>query len=354
MRKTLALVVLIGCAYVSTVDAQTVQRPTRPYRGLFGGGPPQDPNRTRKELTLTVSVLGGYDDEIIPGSSLTPVTPGQLGDSAYSGTADVALNYWHGRTTRFFSMDARTFSSTYSYVDVPPAIGGSIVVTAATDVGRKGRVSVRQIVSYEPSLVLGAFASLEGDVDPLVLPESGPGNGFLDQRSWSTGTSGSVERRWTARQSSTLSAESTRRTYLDDLGYNSAYTGVDARHRWNLNRTTSLNFSYMYADLSVGDVTGDTTPTTSHALEGAASYMRRLSATRQMQFAGGAGATLVQTIDLVRLPIEYGSRLATVLCAWISGDPGRLVATIGGLPVRSLASVWKRSRPTPPAFAPTA
>ncbi len=65
MRKMLALTVLVVCGVASDTNAQTVQRPSRPYRGLFGGGPTPDPNRSRQELTLSGNLSVGYDTWLV-------------------------------------------------------------------------------------------------------------------------------------------------------------------------------------------------------------------------------------------------------------------------------------------------
>ena len=67
MRRLVLATVVCVCAVAADASAQMVQRPARPYRGLFGGGPTTDPNRTRSELTFTGSVLVGHDTWLSPG-----------------------------------------------------------------------------------------------------------------------------------------------------------------------------------------------------------------------------------------------------------------------------------------------
>ena len=341
---------LLVCALVvclpGAVFAQAVQRPTRPYRGIFGGGPPPDPNRTRQELTLTAGLLGGYDDYLVPGSESGPILPTQVGESAFSISVDAGMHYWYGRALRSVSIDVRAFSSAYRNAGIDPTIGVDLVVSGTSDLGRKSNIDATQTVTYSPTLVTGAFSPLAGDVDFQALPESGAGTGLVEQRSWATNTSVSVDRRWTPRQTTTGALSFSQRTYLNQLGYDSTSYSAGAGHDWNLNRTVSMGGSYNYSDTTLEETTGGTMPVTDHAFEVTASYRRRVSPTRQFEISGGLGRTYVQTLTVLErepltywLPTGHATFRLDIGRSWaLAGDYQRSVSVLQGVTLESFAT----------------
>src|SRR5688572_17160424 len=201
MTRITAFVALALLCVPPAVSAQAIQRSTRPFRGLFGGGPPPDPNRTRQELTLSGSLLGGYDDMLTPGQSGPgPLDPAQAIDSGYTGTADATLNYFIGRAERSFNATGRAFTTAYSFSDVEQLVGGGVTLVALTPVAHRTRLSLGQSFSYAPNLVLGTFSSLQPTVDATTLPDSGERSGLAEQRSISRSTDVNFLRNWTTRQ----------------------------------------------------------------------------------------------------------------------------------------------------------
>src|SRR4051812_41526370 len=105
-----AAALIVAAAVAPVVSAQVVEPPPRPYRGLFGGGSHPDPTRTRKELTLTVNALGGFDDNLAPPGGGGAIVPRPSG---YTGFTDVILRYWFGRDVRSLELTGRSFMNTY-------------------------------------------------------------------------------------------------------------------------------------------------------------------------------------------------------------------------------------------------
>ena len=347
MRSLLTTLTLVVCASAVTVEAQTAQpRPSRPIRGLFGGSSqPPDPNRTRSELTLTGSILGGYDDYILPGGPTGPVDPDEV-QNGYTGVADFALRYFYGRTVRSFAANLRGFANTYSDIGVDPSIGSALNLDALTNLGRRNSLHATQSMTYEPSLVLGAFGSLQGAVEADVLPESGAGSGIVSQRSWASNTTLALSRRWTPRHTTSLQGGYAKRTYLDALGFDSSTYNAGTEHSWALTRTTNLEGQYEYSDSRVEDDEGRTMPLSDHTVEASISYRRRLTPTRQLQLTGGGGASYVnsqQSFD--REPVAYwtpaghASVRLDVGRTWaIAGDYRRSVEVLQGVTIESFAT----------------
>src|SRR5262245_21525289 len=116
--RLFALPVLLGLALPVAATAQLLERPRRPFTGLFGGGPPPDPTRPRQELTLTVNLLGGYDDNLSLTGTDTNRPPDPNQDKAgYTRSGDVLLRYWRGTTQRSFEIEGRGYVNSYSNSD---------------------------------------------------------------------------------------------------------------------------------------------------------------------------------------------------------------------------------------------
>ena len=290
----------------SLAGAQVAQRPARPTRGLFGGGPPQDPNRTRQDLSLTGSFLGGYDEYLSPSGATGPQLPGATSESGWAGIAETTLSYFYGRTERFFSFDGRAVSNTYSGVTTDSSFGGDVSLTGSTEVGRRNALTFRQDFAYLPSLLLGGDSLGVDALDPALPPVVS--SGVLDERSLSIATGVTFAHNWTPRQATSFDLSHTRQTYLDNIGHSTLTTEGSVQQTWNLTRTVGLTGSYRYSDALLGGTQDDDTgeiPLRQHALEGGVTYSRRISPTRTFRFAGSLGATRADTLyGLTRAPLE--------------------------------------------------
>ena len=303
MRRVLAIAALIVSAVNADVAAQIVQRPSRPYRGLFGGGPTPDPNRTRSELTFSGGALVGYDTWLSPGGQECPIRPPQR-QSGLAMAGEAALAYFRGRANRSISIDGRADTNGYSGIDADTTIGGNVVVAATTNLGPVMQLRAFQSFAYEPTLVLGGSPIVDGGVDAPVAPEVT--SGYLDQRSWSSDSSVNLSRRWTARQTTQVAAAYSRSTYLDNFGYDTSTRVADLTHTWLFSRTSSLGAHYGFSDSDSDAGDGLSTPMTDQSLDLSFGYTRRLSPSRQLLVEVGGGATHVSTLNrLDRSGLSY-------------------------------------------------
>lgn len=171
MRLTLtrALAASALALTATAAMAQTApERPTRPYRGLFGGNQDDDPNRTTQRLDLTFLAEGSYDDNV--AADLASVQPGQYQGSGYGAGALAVLEYYRGRADRFFAASAQSgvkrvedrngSGADRSYVHHAATLSGR------TKLGRSTAFSVDQRVSYQP------YYSLQG-LPVYSAPDSG-------------------------------------------------------------------------------------------------------------------------------------------------------------------------------------
>jgi hypothetical protein len=346
MRATLAMIAALVCAVATDASAQTVTRPTRPYRGLFGGGPAPDPNRTRTELTLTGNALVGYDTWLSPDGAAVPDNPFDARQSGRAVTGEAALAYFRGRANRSLAIDGRARTNSYSGTGVDPTIGGNVVVTADTNLGRVSQLHATQSLAYEPTLVLGGQLPRSGDRSVPVAPELAVSTGYLEQRSWSSNSSVGFSRRWTPRHTLQIDSAYSRSTYLDEFGYNTRSRLAGLSHSWQFSRTSSVRGHYSFSDLKSDAAGAPTTPMTNQSVDGSFGYTRRLSPTRQLSLNIGVGATHVSTLRaLDRSALVYWTPSADGSLSWdvgrswaIAANYTRAVSVLEGVSLTAFAT----------------
>jgi hypothetical protein len=297
----LSILALAVAAPVPAV-AQIIERPARPFRGLFGGGPPPDPNRTRQELTLTSSLFAGYDDVLAPGGSHPT---GETPVSGYTGYADVALQYWKGRTNRSFEVQGRGYGNAYTNLGLNPSFGGNVWIQGKTPIGRRNQLHASQTVSYDPFFAPGT-GPLIGDLAPEVPAETVSTHGLTEHPSWTAETILSMTREFTPRRSLTAHYEFNRQNYIGLGGIDNLSHAVQASYESAVSRTVSIRASYGFSRTTFEEDPGPDRPLTDHSVDLGATYERRLSRTRQVTFSGGGGAAYVDTVSTVtQQPIAY-------------------------------------------------
>jgi hypothetical protein len=352
MHRLFLTTLVCVCAVAADASAQMVQRPLRPYRGLFGGGPPTDPNRTRSELTFTGSMLVGHDTWLSPGGGSGGIDPTRERQSGRTLSGEAAIRYYRGRAQRSVTVDARTLTLGYSGIGVDPTVNGHVSVNGETNLGRVAQLRVTQSFSYEPTLVLGSTGSILGDAGTALAPEadipivSSVTSGYLEQRSWSSNSSASLERRWTPRQTTQVNAGYMRSTFLDELGFDTTAVRADASHMWQVTRAASVRGLYSFTDLDSQTADGLSTPMTHQRIDGGVGFSRRLSPTRNMSFSVGGGATHVSTLNTAnRSPLAYwmpsgaGSFSIDVGRSWsVATNYTRSVSVLQGVSLTSFAA----------------
>jgi hypothetical protein len=349
MHRLLIATAMCVCVAAADASAQQVQRPSRPYRGLFGGGPSTDPNRVRAELTFTGSMLVGHDTWLSPGGGGIDTTRERQSGRTLSGEA--AIRYFYGRARRSFAIDGRTLTLGYSGVGVDPTLSGHVAINGETGLGRLFHVRATQSFAYEPTLVLGGAGSTLGDAGPTLAPDidipqvASVPSGYLEQRSWSSNSHAALERRWTPRHLTQAGAGHQRSTYLDELGNDSRAIRADVSHSWQFARTSTVRGLYSYIDMQ-SEGGGLTTPMTNERIDGSFGYSRRLSPTRHLSFSVGGGATHVTTLNAAdRTPLDYwmpsgsGSFSTDVGRSWaVSAAYTRAVSVMQGVSLTSFAT----------------
>jgi hypothetical protein len=319
-RRTAPLLLLFGLSCtVTSADAQTQAQAgrgaQRPFRGLFGGSPTPDPNRTRQELSLTGNVLVSYDNNLATAAAGGGgAEPNADGPGGYLGTGSLDVHYFRGRQIRSFAIDGSAFVTKYGQ-SIGMIEGGSVTVAGTTQMRRRDRFSASQSFSYEPLLTLGSF-------DPLVpvdgansTPENSQFAGLEERRS--LGAQGTADYQWSMSRRNSLGFNYgfQAQRYLDSdssLGNSQSHRGA-ATYTRTLTRTFGLRGSYNYSYGRVEDVDG-TRPLTQQTIEGGPQYSKSLSRTRRIQASAGVGgqnARTLASVSLRRTPVEYWTPFGT-------------------------------------------
>ena len=277
----------------STVEAQVISRPPRAYRGLFGGRPTADPNRTRQTVVFTANALGGYDDNAGTGTD-QPGPPGTPAGPGYTGVFDFGLRYERGRLDRNFFIGGIGSIAEYENIGIPSGNSGGLEFGGRGPLGRRTTVSVDGAAEYDTQLQISD--PITGGGDPDLAPSSPSIYGLGDRPSWRFRTTGSLVEAWNRRQSTEvrLSYDSTQ--YTDDLAGDTVGRRVAVMHRRQMTRSTKLLASYDYGNSKFGLGPGDPgRPLLEHRISGGVDVLKRLDPRRVFTLVAEAGGLRVES-----------------------------------------------------------
>jgi hypothetical protein len=338
---SVTLALTLACAGVA--HAQVRDLPARPYRGLFGGGRPPDPNRLGHQLSLNVNLLGGYDDITQVAGSADPNAPVQPRFTGSTGFAEANLRYLLSKRERSFEVSGRGYLTSFSAGS--PSLGADVQLQAAAPMGRRARIRASQAVRNAPYLSLGEFGQLESVVGLGTLPQDDPTLGLAELRSWGLDSSVSVSRDWTTRQSMSASYALGRTDYPDEtLGLDSRSQTGSVDYTWRYSRVSGLHGSYTAANT---DFPGrENAESTTHTMDGGLDYNRRLSPTRRVTVSGNGGAVYLRNISPTTgqltgywTPAARASVRLDVARSWVvNADFSRSVSVLDRISVQRFAS----------------
>lgn len=331
----LSLVVIgLFAATAAESEAQILDRPQRPFRGVFGGAEVPNPNRTRQELTLFADMLGGYDSNLAPEGS-TPVQRATIPASGFTGLGDVVLRYWHGRAARNIEVEGRGYVTAYTLRTVEPLVGQNLRVRGQTMFDRRTRIEGNAYFTRDPFLGFGGYDGLPV-VEALALDN--PANGLTSGLSRSLTAIGALTREWSRRVRTAATYDYTRREYLRGPGFDGHSQTAAGSYEQNVSQVWIYRAGYRYSNAVLYEP-NRIRPIRDHTIDSGFTYTKDLSRTRRLSLGGTVGATYVQTTSTItELPLEYwtpsGSgtvRLDFNRSWFLSGDFRRGLAVLDGI-----------------------
>jgi hypothetical protein len=343
MRAALAGAAIMVTSIVLPVSAQPLNQPRRAAEVYARRTPSAPPTSA---LTFTLSALGGYDDNVTQsgggGGAPTTLQPG------YLGLFDAVLDYRRTRGQRFLSFNTAGGVTAYKDVGLGPSQRASGSVTAGTEFGRGYTLTAGQGVSFDATYGLETLAAFDPVIGPGELPTATSIEGVLQRKSWSADSSLGLSRRWNARDSTSVSYGFTRRAYIQDDNEASHSQNVNTAYSRQMNRTTSWNVGYAYAQ---GEYVGgveleDVRPRGTHAITSGLQYTRRVSPRRTLVVGFDGGATQVSSVTGAdQTEYAYWSPMGSVNARldlsrnWtLSGNVGRTITTLDGLTADTFVS----------------
>lgn len=347
--RFLALPIVLGLALPAVTTAQVLERPRRPFTGLFGGGPPPDPTRARQELTLTVNLLGGYDDNL----SITGVESGRPPDpnqdkAGYTRSGDVLLRYWRGTTVKSFEFEGRGYVNSYSNTDAGLLEGGSVRFGGTSGWGRHSTVRFDQRFAFDPVYSLGGgFAPLRDAVGSGGLPGAANSTtGIFVRDSWNSDSLVGLDYALARRSQLSGSYSFDTRRYTDDQGGSSWAHRASLSYVKSFDRSGSFRAGYTYGNTTIEEILNTNVfkrPIEEHTIDAGPSYVKRISRTRQMSVSASAGATHVDTVSsTTNQPFSYwapygsGQARLDLGRSWaLWGDYRRGMTVLDGLTIQT-------------------
>lgn len=286
------------CAAASTsAAAQVLERPQRSAGGLFGGPRPSNPNDAQHQLSATLDLLGGWDDNLSAaaggdGVSADPLAPAASGST---GVATADLRYRYGITTRFVEATARGYMNTFRRLQVRPMYGGEVAFRGSTSVGARAQLTGAVSGQYQPTFQLGEVAASDFEVQSGAVSPADPTAGVSETRSSNFGATSIFSYTWSPRHSTNAGYGYSQQLVTTGFQVNTRSTQLSVEHSWNLQQASAILLSYEFSGHTTDDGIGLAQVVDSHNAQLGLRVRKRLSPTRTIAFSGGAGAMNVQS-----------------------------------------------------------
>jgi hypothetical protein len=310
-RWVIAALVTAGAGLAADVPAATAQgRVPRSFTGIFGGGPPPDPNRSRQEFTLTANLLAGYDDNLVVGTGTAP--PSGPDAAGYLGDVQLDFDYFRGKADRSFTVRGGAHGTRYSESNVGFQNDASINLSGQTRLRRRDQFRADAVFTYDAFSTLGTFEGLEPSLGIDDIPTSTPDARFSETSSiagqagvnytWAVGRNDSVDlqygftaRRYGASDDPTIETPGDVDTHRAATAYSRT-----------LGRYLSLRTAYDYSNADAEDRLGSI-PLVEHTLTVGPVWQKQVSRTRRVEISASVGAQYVETVTRgdERVNVEY-------------------------------------------------
>ena len=304
------------------------RRPSSRAPGLFEENRiSRQPESTRRELTLTANMLGGYDDNLTAGLGTGDGTVPAAAVSGSAQYADASLTYFRGNASRSILLGSNGNLRMYPGYIERPAAGGAAVIEATTALGRKQTLTVAQRVSYEPLFNAVSFVAntqLPG-IDPTV-----PIAGLFERQSFNSSSLAAIDRRWSRRDSTRLTYSYAAQQFDNPYGENTLHN-LTAEYRRRMSRGVRMRAGYGYVNGENTDHLGIMRPNLQHTVEGGPEIETALSRRRRLTLSLAGGAAYVDAIGSAGDAYQFWTPIASA------------TATLDLSPRWNLAGGYRRS-----------
>lgn len=279
-----------GSAWAQPQAPPQDPRAVGPYRGLFGGNA-LDPN-SRDQLDFTLSLFGGYDDNVTAndgGSGGFGGDPRAQASSSYGG-ASAALRYARNIFERVSFQAGANASSSY-YADLDSLIATSYGANAALNwrINNRTGFNLAQTFSFSPFFAY-AFFPVPGIVEGVDSYEVGYDARVLRQDNVAYATTMSFSRNLTKRSTFSVSGNWQRTDFTGESAVryrDHQYYGAGAQWTYRLTEHASARLGYGYYTGDYGSA-GERRLET-HNIDVGIDYNRSLSFSRRTRLAFGTG-----------------------------------------------------------------
>jgi hypothetical protein len=344
--KGCVIVAAIAMLAPLTADAQIIQAPPRSTPALSGGPREVDPERTRTELTMAITALGGWDDNLAPNGTDIVIDPHTPRTGSYSGLTSAELTLVRTREGRSLQASGRAFHNVYSTSDVGALTGGDATVSTSLKIRRRGLLAAKAFTQYEPTFTLGAFAALGRQVDSGVIADADRTIGVERIGLRRSGLVVDFSQEWNARHRTVLTSDLSRQNFLEGPVLDNQSQSAAVTHDWNFSRRAGFNIAYRYLTALTDVPDGAKRPFQTQGTELGFELRRALSRTRRLTFRAGAGAMHVRnlrSLDNSRFeyisPSGFGSARADLGRTWsAAADFRRSVTVLEALALHSFAT----------------
>jgi hypothetical protein len=316
-KARLSLAVASAIVWAMTVVSvwAQVQPPPRDYDGLFGGSRTQ-PGDSLHQLTLDLTGLAGWDDDV--GAAATGGLPSgsQINEGSFIGEGQSQLAYRYGRQQRYLRLTGGGTGRTYSALDYTWQVDAGGSAEFYSRMGRDATFRASHSSSYQNFLVVGNFGALTPLFESDIVPGSGPSFGISRHRAWSNDSSVSVSQQWSQRHETNVRG-GTRYVHSLDADFQDllTYEGL-AQHSIAVSRSTSVGGGYAYSHSDYNRLDDTSRPVETQTADVSVQYERRLSPTRGLSLQAGVGGTRIDTIsERTDAPIDQWSASGSAAAA---------------------------------------
>lgn len=285
-RRCVACLTLLVCT-AAPAFAQA-PRSARPYRGLFGGSAPT----VETPLTLTASVGGGYDTNVLldpSGAGTTPIGDPRQSQGGGYGTLTAGLNYTISGTRTSFAASASSAGRYYPdlsdfIVSHSGAVGGSVRIA------RNTQVSLNQSITYQPFLTIDLFPQL-GDPTLGLTPPAAQDRGTISDDYLTYGTLVDLTQTLSRRASLEFSYQ----YQLSDFtgGRNLSTQMGLGRFRYLIGRGLGVRLGYGHTEWTYPELTTSGGRIIDRRLDAGVDFARALSLSRRTTLAFDTGVAAV-------------------------------------------------------------